>query len=109
MKPFRSLVEVVILLVTLAGMTFVRQDLIPFWIWLLLFGLSNGIFIIYHLVRYHSLLKEDLGPLLASVFFLAWASALPFDPARTGLSLIIAFASLLFAGLLWSAWQAGRP
>ncbi len=109
MKPSPFPFETLLIIATLTGMTFVPQTTVPFWAWPLLLGLGNLGLILSHVVRFHSLLKEDMAPLLAAVLCLVLAIAIPLDRGRTAMPFLVALASMLIAGAIWSAWQAREP
>lgn len=93
-------------IVTLTGMTFVPESVIPIMVWPLLLGLGNLALVLIHSLRYRALLDEDLAPLLTSVFSLTLAFAISFEHPRRGISFLIAFITMLLTGVIWSMWRA---
>ncbi len=95
-------------MLTLTGMAFVPQSVVPLLVWPLLLGLGNLAWVLVRSVRRRTLLDEDLAPLLTLVFSLTLAAAIPFEHPRRGVSFLIAFAAMFMAGIVWSAWRATR-
>jgi hypothetical protein len=97
-----------LLILTITGITFVPDAVIPIMIWPLLLGLGNLVFASVNILRRSGVADEDMAPLLTSVFSFTLAIAIPFEHPRRGTSFLIAFVAMVLAGVIWSAWRATK-
>ncbi len=95
-------------LLTMAGMTFVTESVIPIMVWPLALGIGNLGLVLIHTFRNHTLADEDMAPLLTAVFSFTLAISIIFEHPRRGISFLIAFGVTFLAGIIWSAWRATK-
>lgn len=95
-------------ILTMTGMTFVPESIIPMIVWPLMLGGGNLTLVLVHSFRHHALLDDDIAPLLTAVFSFTLAIAMLFEYPWRGISFLIAFVATMLAGVIWSAWRATR-
>ena len=105
-KRWLSILDGLLFLVTLAGLAFVPNTLVPFTAWAAILGGYNLAICIVHTLKAKSLPREDIGRLLAGVAFTASAVAFAVGVTRPIPLVGIIVGTVLLAGLLWSALGA---
>ncbi len=103
------MLDTVLLLATLTGITFVPEAIVPRAVWAMIVGVYCLIALGLKSFRTHPLPDSELAHLLGGVLCITFAVALTLDSRRPILGLGIALAATFIAGVVWSAWRADSP
>ncbi len=98
----------VLFILTLSGMTWVPQRIIPFAVWPLLLGCSYLVYVTLHVVKLRTFQDQDFGPASVAVFCTTLGAGILFFPGSIRVPFLVAAGSTLMGGIAWSAWRASK-
>ncbi len=102
------ILEFALILIPLAGFTFVPDKVIPRPVWPLIAGVGFLTMTVIRSLRLRTFPDEAFGPGMAGVIFTTFGLVLFLDHQGYLPSLIIALGVGLLAGVGWAFWRASR-